>query len=158
MQDIETGLMKGRNEAPGSPTPGSPLVTPRDMMRRGSSRSASVTPQVPNYPLSDDLFATLSQQLSSLQPPARPAPSVPTEVRGITVFENDKSQDNIIGEVIINTASTSVSDLMTMIVEELGKGEGFAIKKNNIPISKAQYARKAAEFFRTDDDCCVIVQ
>lgn len=76
--------------------------------------------------------------------------------RGVVVHLRNLENESVIGEVIL-TASSTIQEMVDMIVEELSQAPGFTLKKNNIPITQKQYLHLAFEFFRTAQDHAVVV-
>lgn len=92
---------------------------------------------------------------AKVPPTTSPEASSPPVIRGIVVYREKKSEENLVGEVIVNS-NMSIKSMVDMIVSELGCESGFKLFKNQVPIPPPQYAVKAFNLFRNDSDVAIL--
>eukprot|EP00164_Ancoracysta_twista_P009810 GFYU01014614.1.p1 GENE.GFYU01014614.1~~GFYU01014614.1.p1 ORF type:complete len:634 (+),score=157.37 GFYU01014614.1:165-2066(+) len=76
--------------------------------------------------------------------------------KSIEVYMNHMSDDNIVGEIIVNLDST-MGDVRNMVLTELDQTSTVTMKRNGrVPMLKTQEHRPAYEFFKNNSDFIVL--
>eukprot|EP00300_Choanocystis_sp_HF-7_P033139 c45434_g1_i1.p1 GENE.c45434_g1_i1~~c45434_g1_i1.p1 ORF type:complete len:962 (+),score=152.64 c45434_g1_i1:69-2954(+) len=137
------------------PTPNT-LKSPESCASSSASRGGAVEPWAARLWKSlVDIEHGIDLESNSSSRPALTPDGLYSQMRGILVYEERVSDDNLLGEVLVGCTMT-VLELIGRISEDFDVPMPFTIKKHNIPIRTGQHRHLVNDIFRHSTDLIIV--